>query len=58
LFVLGFVYSRGDGTQEQVAQRGCGASTSGHTQNLTGHGPEQPAVVEPALSREAGLDDQ
>lgn len=34
----------------QVAQRGCGISTLGDTQNLTGHGSEEPTVADPALS--------
>lgn len=29
----------------------------GDRQNLTRHGPEQPAVVDPSLNRRIGLDD-
>lgn len=36
-------------TVEQVAQRGCGVSIPGIIQNLTGHGPGQPAPRDPAL---------
>lgn len=36
---------------EQVTQRGYGISVLGHIQNSTGHGPEQPFVADPALSR-------
>ena len=45
----------GSQTVEQVAQRGCGLSIFGDTQNLTGHGPGQPAVADPALSRGLAL---
>ncbi|KAK4832246.1 hypothetical protein QYF61_021171 [Mycteria americana] len=38
-------------TLERVAQRGCGVSIVGDTQNSAGHGPEQPALPDPALSR-------
>ncbi|KAK4831197.1 hypothetical protein QYF61_015929 [Mycteria americana] len=38
----------------QVAQRGCGISILGDIQSPAGHGPEQPAVADPALDR--GLD--
>lgn len=31
---------------EHVAQRGCGASFLGETQNPAGHNPEQPALLE------------
>ena len=41
----------GGQTLEQTAQRGCRVSILGDIQNLTGHGPEQPAVTDPALSR-------
>jgi len=47
-----FYCERGQ-TLEQVAQRGRGASILAGTQNLTGHGPEQPAVGGPTL-RQAG----
>lgn len=44
---------RGESGQalEQVLQRSCGVSIPRHVQNLSGHGPEHPAVGEPALSR-------
>ena len=32
-------------------------SILGDIQNLPGHGPEQPPLADPALRREAGLDD-
>lgn len=38
-------------------QRGCGFPIPGDIQNPTGHSPEQPALVDPAFSREFGLDD-
>lgn len=41
---------------EQVTQRGCWVSMAGDSQNLTGHGPEQPAVVDPSLNGSVGLD--
>ena len=41
-------------TPEEAAQGGCGVSILGDIQNLTGHGPEQPACSHPALHR--GLD--
>lgn len=37
--------------------RGYGVSHHRDFQNLTGHGPEQPAVGDPCLGRRAGLDD-
>jgi len=50
-----FFFFCSKGGQTEVAQRGCGVSILGDTQNLTGHGPNQPAVGDPALSREVGL---
>ena len=44
-------YHGGGQTLEQVAQRGRGTSSLGGHQNLTGRGPEQPALTGPALSR-------
>ena len=44
----------GDCIPEQVAPRGCGVSVLGDIKNPTGHGPGQPALVDPTLSR--GLD--
>jgi len=46
--------SEGDGALAQAAQGGCGVSFSGDTQNLSGRGPVQPAVGDPASAR--GLD--
>jgi len=46
--------SEGDGALEQAAQRGCGVSFSGDTQDPPGQGPVQPAVGDPALA--GGLD--
>lgn len=40
-----------DWTLEEVAQWGCGISSLGDAQNLSGHGSEQPAAAYPALSR-------
>lgn len=37
-------------TPAQAGQRGCGICTLGDTQNSTGRGPEQPALVDLALS--------
>jgi len=38
------LYGKGDRALEQAAQRGCGASFSGHTQDLAGHFPVQPSI--------------
>ena len=40
--------SEGDGAVAQVAQRGCGVSFSGDTQDLPGRGSVQPALGDPA----------
>ena len=40
--------SEGDGALEQVAQGGCGVSFSGDIPDLSGQGPVQPAVGDPA----------
>jgi len=50
-------YCVGSQTLAHVAQRHYGVSIFGDTQNSPGCGPEQLAVVEPALSRGVGLDD-
>lgn len=49
-----FFYCEGAQTQAQIAQRGCGVSILGDTGNPTGHGPGQPAPVDPALSGAVG----
>ena len=40
--------SEGDGALEQAAQGGCGVCFSGDIQDLSGQGPVQPAVGDPA----------
>lgn len=47
-------YSEGGQTLEVVVQTDCGVSNLGDIQNLTGYGTEQPALVDPTVSR--GLD--
>jgi len=42
--------SEGDGALEQAAQRGYGASFSGHIKKPPGHSSVQPAVGDPALA--------
>ena len=49
-------YCEGDRTLEQIAQRDCEVSLRGDTQNPTRHSPEQPALVDPALSNGVGQD--
>jgi len=44
-------YYEGDETLEKVDHRHCGVSILGDIQNPTGHGPEQHAVPDSALSR-------
>lgn len=44
-------YSEDGQALAQVAQRGCGVSIPGDVQNLPRHGPEQPVLADPALSR-------
>lgn len=48
---LKFFHLEGNDTQEQVAQTGCGVFILGDIQNWSVQGPEQPALVGPALSR-------
>jgi len=49
-----FLPSEDEGALEQAAQRGCGVSFSGDTQDPPGQGPLQPTVGDPALA--GGLD--
>lgn len=57
-----FIYWEGRQALEQAAQVSCGVSVGAHAgilagfQKLTGQDPEQPAVIDPALSRVVGLD--
>lgn len=47
-----FRYLEDDQTLEMAAQRASGVSFLRDIQNLTGHSPEQPALVDPAGARE------
>lgn len=47
----------GGKTLAWISQRGCGVTTLGDVQNPTDHSPDHPAVADPALRREPGLDD-
>lgn len=49
-----FFHCESDKALEGVAQRRCGNLNLGNTKSLTGHGPQQPAVADLALSM--GLD--
>jgi len=49
-----FLHSEGDGALEQAAQGGCRVSFSRDIQELSGQGPLQPTVGDPALA--GGLD--
>lgn len=49
-------YCKGNQTLEQVVWAAFGLSMHGVIQDLFGHSSEQPAVVDPALSKEVGLD--
>ena len=44
------LHSEGDGNLEQVAQRGCGVSSSEDIQDLPRRGPVQPDLGDPALA--------
>ena len=48
---LNLMRSESDPTLEDIAWRGCVVSILGDIQIPTGHGPEQPAVADTALSR-------
>ena len=52
------IYCKRDWTMEQVTQRDCGVSILGDIQNPAGPepGPEQPGLVDSALSIWGGLD--
>lgn len=50
-------HCEGHQTLEQVAQRGCGVSVLGESQNMCGHNLGQPTLVDSALSRGFDLDD-
>lgn len=41
---------------EQTAQGSCGGSILGGIKDPTGHSPGQPALVDPVLSRDFGLE--
>lgn len=45
------LHYEGGHTQEQVTQRYYGVLIFGDIQNLVGHDPQQPALVDPVLSR-------
>ena len=49
-----FFNHESDQIWDQVDQRACVTPATGGAQDLTGHSPDQPDVIEPALSR--GLD--
>lgn len=44
------LFCEGDRALEQVAQRGCGVTLPGDTQNVPGCDPTQPAIEEPAIA--------
>lgn len=44
-------YFEDDPTLQQVVQYGCGSSIFRDTQNSSGHCPNQPVVVDPAVTR-------
>lgn len=46
-----FFYCKSCSALEKVAQRGCWVSILGDIQNLTGHDPEQPELIDCALSK-------
>lgn len=51
-----FFYGKGGGTQEQDAQRSCGVSVLGNTQNLTGRDSVQAVTTNSSMGTGAGLD--
>lgn len=46
-----FFHCQSCSTLEKVAQRGCRVSILGDIRNLTGHDPEQPALIDCAFSK-------
>lgn len=52
-----FLVKKSGRTLEQAAERGCGVSILGDTQNPTGPSPGQPALADPAPCRGVGLYD-
>lgn len=51
------IYCESDQRVEQVTQRGSVVFILGDIQNSAGHGPEQPALADPAFEQGFGSDD-